>query len=85
MQLVFRKALLTDIPGLVSMLSDDELGALREDGSRPLNQKYLQAFAEIESDANNLYWFMAMPDRGCSNSFRSSRPGIGGKVFAVGY
>jgi GNAT superfamily N-acetyltransferase len=53
MQLVFRKALLTDIPGLVSMLSDDELGALREDGSRPLNQKYLQAFAEIESDANN--------------------------------
>lgn len=35
------------------MLSDDELGALREDGSRPLNQKYLQAFAEIESDANN--------------------------------
>ena len=53
MQLMFRKALLTDIPGLVSMLSDDELGALREDGSRPLNQKYLQAFAEIESDANN--------------------------------
>ena len=53
MQLVFRKGLLTDIPGLVSMLSDDELGALREDGSRPLNQKYLQAFAEIESDANN--------------------------------
>jgi len=53
MQLVFRKALLTDIPGLVSMLSDDKLGALREDDSRPLNQKYLQAFAEIESDANN--------------------------------
>lgn len=53
MQLVFRKALPADIPGLVSMLSDDELGALREDGSRPLNQKYLQAFAEIESDANN--------------------------------
>jgi len=53
MQLVFRKALPADIPCLVSMLSDDELGALREDGSRPLNQKYLQAFAEIESDANN--------------------------------
>ena len=53
MQLVFRKALLADIPDLVSMLSDDELGALREDSSRPLNQKYLQAFSEIDSDANN--------------------------------
>ena len=53
MQLVFRKALLTDIAGLVSMLSDDELGALREDNSQPLNQKYLHAFREIERDANN--------------------------------
>ena len=53
MQLVFRKALLTDIAGLVSMLSDDELGAQREDNSQPLNRKYLHAFSEIERDANN--------------------------------
>jgi len=53
MQLVFRKALLTDIANLVSMLSDDELGALREDSSQPLNIKYLHAFSEIEKDANN--------------------------------
>jgi GNAT superfamily N-acetyltransferase len=53
MPLVFRTASLADIPGLVSMLSDDELGALREDSSQPLNQKYLHAFSEIERDANN--------------------------------
>ena len=53
MQLVFRKALLTDIATLVSLLSDDELGALREDSSQPLNQKYLHAFGEIEREANN--------------------------------
>jgi GNAT superfamily N-acetyltransferase len=53
MQLVFRKALATDIASLVSMLADDELGALREDSSQPLNQNYLNAFHEIERDANN--------------------------------
>jgi len=53
MQLVFRKALLTDIANLVSMLSDDKLGALREDSSQPLNINYLHAFSEIERDANN--------------------------------
>ena len=53
MQLTFRKALLTDIAQLVSMLADDELGAMREDISRPLNQNYLNTFSEIDRDANN--------------------------------
>ena len=53
MQLIFRKAVATDVARLVSMLSDDELGALREDDSHPLNQRYLGAFREIEKDPNN--------------------------------
>ena len=53
MQLVYRKALTSDVARLVSMLSDDELGTLREDNSKPLNQKYLDAFQEIDSDSNN--------------------------------
>jgi len=53
MQLIFRTAVLTDIEYLVSMLADDELGASREDSSRPLNQNYLNAFGEIDGDANN--------------------------------
>ena len=53
MLLVFRNAVVSDVAGLVSMLSDDELGALREDNSQPLNQKYLDAFREIDRDSNN--------------------------------
>jgi GNAT superfamily N-acetyltransferase len=53
MQLHFRQATAFDLARLVSMLSDDELGALREDGSHTLNQRYLDAFREIERDPNN--------------------------------
>ena len=53
MQLLFRQAAASDVARLVSMLSDDELGALREDDSQPLNQRYMDAFREIETDSNN--------------------------------
>jgi ribosomal protein S18 acetylase RimI-like enzyme len=36
------------------MLADDELGRQREDSSMPLNQKYLDSFAAIVSDPNQL-------------------------------
>ncbi len=38
------------------MLSDDELGALREDNSQPLNQRYLDAFQKIERAPNNAFF-----------------------------
>ena len=53
MQLEFRQATESDLEQLVSMLSDDELGALREDNSSPLNPDYLSAYSQIESDPNN--------------------------------
>lgn len=53
MQLLFRQAAASDVARLVSMLSDDELGALREDDSQPLNQRYMDAFREIETNSNN--------------------------------
>ena len=53
MRLQFRKAVASDLDRLVSMLSDDALGALREDNSSPLNPDYLEAFRHIESDSNN--------------------------------
>ncbi len=53
MQLDFREAHLEDIPSLVKMLSDDDLGELREDPSTPTNQRYLKAFFSIEKDPNN--------------------------------
>jgi hypothetical protein len=35
------------------MLSDDTLGASREDNSSPLNQRYIDAFHNIDADPNN--------------------------------
>lgn len=53
MELKFREAIKEDIPSLVYMLSDDELGSKREDNSLPTNKNYLTAFSSINVDANN--------------------------------
>ena len=50
----FRTAVETDLPAIVAMLVDDELGGQREDPSLPLDQKYLDAFAAIDHDPNQL-------------------------------
>jgi len=53
MNIKFRDARESDLPLLVAMLTDDALGAQREDSSIPLKQDYLSAFRYIESDPNN--------------------------------
>ncbi|PRD41397.1 GNAT family N-acetyltransferase [Phyllobacterium phragmitis] len=50
--LTFRKAVLRDLPDIVAMLADDELGAKREDTSLPLHGRYLSAFEAIDRDPN---------------------------------
>lgn len=54
MDLEFREAQAGDLDTLVALLSDDVLGAQREDITRPLNQAYADAFAAIDKDPNNL-------------------------------
>lgn len=49
----FRQATPDDLPALVALLADDELGATREDISTPLNRRYAAAFAAIDADPNN--------------------------------
>ncbi len=47
-----RRATMTDLPKIVKLLADDELGRLREDtGPRP-NPKYKDAFVAIDDDPN---------------------------------
>ncbi|MCK5070290.1 MAG: GNAT family N-acetyltransferase [Desulfocapsa sp.] len=53
MKFIFRNARQDDLPYLVKMLADDKLGALREDNTPPLNNKYLDAFSCIDKDPNN--------------------------------
>ena len=48
----FRKAVKEDIPEIVKMIADDELGSTRENYQIPLPSEYLLAFAKIDEDHN---------------------------------
>ncbi len=48
----FRKANRSDVIEIVRMISNDELGAQREDFKEPLSRKYYDAFDNIDNDTN---------------------------------
>ncbi len=50
--MIFRKAKKQDVPVIIALLADDELGKLREDYQVPLPEKYYAAFANIDHDPN---------------------------------
>lgn len=58
----FRRARRADLEAIVDMLSDDTLGATREDASRPLNVKYVTAFEAIDRDPHQ--FLVVVEDRG---------------------
>lgn len=51
--LVFRLATRDDLPYIVRMLADDELGSQREAYLEPLPESYFAAFEQINKDANH--------------------------------
>lgn len=50
----FRPARAADLPAIVALLADDQLGQRREDPGPPLPEGYLAAFRAIEADPNQL-------------------------------
>lgn len=52
-EIVFRPATHADLPFIVRMLADDELGSQRERFEDPLPVSYTKAFEQIESDPNH--------------------------------
>ena len=50
----FRKAEAGDLPAIIRLLADDPLGQTREIISDPPEQRYLEAFAAIDTDPNQL-------------------------------
>ena len=48
----FRKATISDVPLIVEMIADDELGKARENYTIPLPKTYYDAFERIDSDNN---------------------------------
>jgi N-acetylglutamate synthase-like GNAT family acetyltransferase len=50
--LTHRKATLNDLPRLIELLLEDELGSTRESKSSELDENYIKAFHKIDSDPN---------------------------------
>ncbi|MCX4160080.1 MULTISPECIES: GNAT family N-acetyltransferase [Paraburkholderia] len=50
--IVFRSALLSDVPAIVALLADDAIGSHREVLGEPLDSRYVEAFRAIEADTN---------------------------------
>lgn len=50
--IVFRSALLSDVPAIVALLADDQLGSTREITGTPPDARYVAAFNAIEADTN---------------------------------
>jgi hypothetical protein len=53
-KLRFRPATRADVPTIVALLTDDQLGATREDVGEPLSESYWTAFEAIEQDPDEL-------------------------------
>lgn len=52
--IAFRRARAPDLPAIIALLADDELGRAREDVSLPPVPAYETAFAAIDADPNQL-------------------------------
>ena len=51
--IIFRLATRADLPSIVCMLADDELGSQRERFENPLPESYYSAFEQINNDPNH--------------------------------
>ena len=49
----FRRARRSDVPAIVRLLADDDLGSRRERYEQPLPDSYYSAFEQIENDPNH--------------------------------
>jgi ribosomal protein S18 acetylase RimI-like enzyme len=74
--IVFRTALLVDVPAIVALLADDELGSQRELTGTPLDQRYVDAFKAMEADANQRLVVVADGDEIIGTLQLSFIPGI---------
>jgi ribosomal protein S18 acetylase RimI-like enzyme len=79
-KLQYRKAKITDLPEIIAMLADDELGKTREQNNKILDKRYISAFHRIDTDPNQ-YLMVAMLDNNivgtCHLTFMPSLTQIG--------
>ncbi len=54
MTVIFRHATREDLPRIVALIAEDQIGQAREDAATPLNAAYVEAFAAIQRDDNQV-------------------------------
>lgn len=52
---VFRRVTRTDLPAIIALLADDDIGHNREDCRVPLNPRYEDGFVAIDRDPNQYF------------------------------
>ncbi|WP_424961914.1 N-acetyltransferase family protein [Ekhidna sp.] len=84
-----REAIKSDVPAIVAMLADDELGQKREDYREPLPSRYFEAFDKINGDPNQ-YLIVAEDSKGIIGtaqltfiSYLTYRGGVRAQIEAV--
>ena len=63
LKLKTRRATIDDLSSIVNLLVEDELGAQREKTSDQLDQRYIDAFALIDSDPNQYLIVVELEDK----------------------
>ena len=86
----FRKATRVDLPKIVEMIADDDLGRSRENYTMPLPNEYVYAFQKIAMDANQELVVVEIPDEGIVGTMQLTfipyltyRGGIRAQIEAV--
>jgi ribosomal protein S18 acetylase RimI-like enzyme len=51
--IVIRTATIDDLPEILKLIADDFLGRQRETTTEPISENYVDAFGDIDADANN--------------------------------
>ncbi|MEM1050293.1 MAG: GNAT family N-acetyltransferase [Pseudomonadota bacterium] len=77
--ITIRRAGYSDLPAIVDLLADDDIGRLREDPGRPLADAYLSAFQAIDADPNQLLAVAVDGDRIVGTLQISFLPGLSRK------
>jgi GNAT superfamily N-acetyltransferase len=78
---VLRQATAADIPAIVRLLADDELGQNRESGDERV---YAAAFADIERDPNNMIFVIDMDGAVAGCAQLTIIPGLGRRAVTRG-
>lgn len=52
--IAFRRAETVDLPAIIALIADDQLGQIRENPALPLDKRYLEAYQTIRDDPNQV-------------------------------